>query len=212
MGTVTISGTAYEIYGTASGAKSYHAGTARGAAWGAASALAQNQALVEASRSFNRTKWVGVMTDPGTPQPLAWPRSGVTNCFTGLAVPDNVTPQEIEDGSYEWALQILSQADVVESDPSAQGGIKRTKLAEKVDVIETETETEWFAPGSGRTASRSSQPFDPYTLDLVACFLDSTAAAAAVTPFVSGAGAPSNFESPVYPSDFVGRGLDGGNS
>ena len=149
MGTVSISGVSYDIYGTEAEANEYLRAHSNGAAWFAADTTTRKQALVTTARSFDRQAWVGAATDPVTPQPLAWPRTGVSD-RNGQAVSDSVIPPDILNGSFEWALDTIQDPTVTEAVPGTN--TKRTRTKDKVDVIETEAETEFFKPTIGQTA------------------------------------------------------------
>ncbi len=149
MGTVAIQGTTFEIYATFDEANDYFKAHANGAAWFAASFDLQLQALVTCSRSFDRQSWVGAATDPVTPQPLAWPRTGVTD-RNGQAVLDSIIPQDILNGFWEWVLDTTQDITTTELVPGTN--VKATRARDKVDVIESEAETQFFRPTIGQTA------------------------------------------------------------
>lgn len=174
MGTVTIGANDYEIYGTLTtdagdvySATNYLAGSLNASAWDDATADNKARALVTATRIFDKQKWAGSMTDPDTPQPLAWPRTGVTDC-EGNAVSDSVIPTSIIYGAYELALAILNDS-AVQTAASAGSNVKRTSARDKVGDLETAREYEYFTPTSvaGGTAGR----FPPQVQELVRCYL-----------------------------------------
>lgn len=145
VGTVTISGTTYSIYGSLSEAKDYARAAVHFDAWDATSGdTPKAKALVTATRMLDRVKsWVGSRTDTATPQPLQWPRTGVTD-RDGNAVSDSVVPDEIAQATYELANALLDD-EAVQSNTSSGSNIKSVK-AGPVNV-------DFFQP-TAKTASR----------------------------------------------------------
>lgn len=201
MGTVTIGGTSYEIYDTSTAANNYLKAHSNGAAWVAADTATKNKALVTAARSFDRQLWVGAMTDPVTPQPLAWPRTGIVD-RNGQAVADSVIPQDVLEGNWEWALDIVQDASVAGASPGTN--TKSTRSREKVDVIEVETETVQFKPTIGETAR-----FPVAVMELIGAFL---AGSDATLALASGTDEVSQFTTSDTDFGFNGIGIDGGSS
>jgi hypothetical protein len=197
MGTVTIGSGSFDIYGTAADANTYFLANANAQAWRDAEGLDRNRALVTSARSFDRQSWVGAMVDPTTPQPLAWPRSGVTD-RNGQA---DTFPQDVIEGSWEWALEILKNPSVANSTPGSN--TKRTRTKEKVDVIEVEAEIEFFKSTLGRGAR-----FSTAVMELVGLFLSSSQGTALA--FASGTDVDSGFTTSDTDFGFDGNGLDGG--
>ena len=147
MATVSLSGNAYEIYGTEAALKIYFAAglNAAAVAYAAASSTDHKKAMVTAARMFNRTGWVGEMTDPTTPQALAWPRTGVSDA-EGNAISSSVIPTEIEEGSYELAGALLVSANTIEASDTSGSNVRRALTTKIVGPIETTAETEYFKP------------------------------------------------------------------
>lgn len=179
MGTVSISGKTFDIFGelssdagTSISATTYFLGQLNTTAWDAASFEDRQKSLVTATRILDKQKWTGTMTDPDTPQPLSWPRAGVTDC-DGNAVLDSVTPEGIIFGTYELASAILEDA-TVQSAKNAGSNVRRTRSKKKADVLELESETEYFTstniPGTMTSAGR----FPPAVMEYVSCFFGST--------------------------------------
>ena len=111
MGTVQIpasTGPVYQIYDTQADALVYLGASlsANAIAFVAASADNQARALVMAANMLNRQPWQGTITDPVTPQPLAWPRSGLVDQY-GVAVPSSTIPQVVINGGFELAAALL---------------------------------------------------------------------------------------------------------
>lgn len=151
MGTVNISGTDYDIYGTQAGAKTYFAAATHAAAWQALSGTDEKRYLVTATRMLDRAKWRGQITDPDTPQLLEWPRSGLVD-KNGLPVDPNTVPVEVEEATYELANYMAGEdatAAGIQNSPNTGSNVRRTKQRDKVGDLETESETEYFRPTSG---------------------------------------------------------------
>lgn len=112
MGTVTISGKNFEVYGTSVGADDYHVASIGDAAdaWTAATATEHDKAHVAATRMLDRQRWKG---DPvGVPVVdvvLQWPRTGVTD-RKGNEVSSASVPTAIITATYELAAMLLEDA------------------------------------------------------------------------------------------------------
>ncbi len=123
MGSVTISGATYEVFGTLSGARVYHGGGASGGPFLALDATGQSRALVSATRMLSR---VGLV-DPGTGAAI---------------VPSTVPlPVAVEQASYELALAVVVDPALL-SAPASGSNVRRERI--KADVVESETE--YFVP------------------------------------------------------------------
>lgn len=107
MGTVTISGNNYTIYGTQAEAVIYVTGLLGREAtlWLATSATNQAKSLNFATKILNTLSWTGSRTDSA--QALAWPRTSATD-RDGTAIADSATPQDVIDGSYVLAMLLLT--------------------------------------------------------------------------------------------------------
>lgn len=120
MPTITIGSNAYEVYADVSEADEYFAAAIHAANWTAAETTTKQQALVTATRMFDRTCWQGEKTDEGS-QPLSWPRSGLTDS-DGNAIPDIIVPDFIINGFFELALSLVDGSTVqTNATPGAQG-------------------------------------------------------------------------------------------
>jgi hypothetical protein len=143
MGTVTISGVVYNVYGTLSGAGSmteYAGGSSNMAAWKAGTADQQAQWMVDAARMMNRQAWQGSTTAAyPSPQVLVWPRTGLTY-EDGSAVSSSSIPQRVIDASYELAGLIAENYGVVTQQSDSQLA-KRLKAGS--------AEIEYFRPVTG---------------------------------------------------------------
>jgi len=152
MGTVSISGKTFNIYGehlsddagppAVPSAKTYFSASLNATAWTGASQTTQAQALVTATRILDKQSWVGSPTDPAT-QPLAWPRTGVTD-RNGQTVADDEVPPAIYLATYELALAILQDA-AVQTAKNTGSSVKRNRNREKVGELEVETDVEYFS-------------------------------------------------------------------
>lgn len=94
MGTITISGTPYLIYGTAALAKIYFAGNINSAVYDTASSADKNKALISGTRWLDR---LGLI-DPDTSVAIA-PSDLDTN-----------VPEAVKQANYELALVLLTEA------------------------------------------------------------------------------------------------------
>ena len=173
MGTVTIGATNFDIYGEITtdtpgepvSATTYFLGQLNTTAWDAADADTKAKALVTATRILDKQTWVGDVTDPTTPQPLAWPRTGATNCKTGVAVPSDEVPEGIVYGSYELASAILTDS-AVQAASTAGSNVRRSR--DKVGDLETEREYFVSTAIAGSTAAAGR--FPPAVQEFVSCY------------------------------------------
>ncbi len=201
MGTVSIGGATFEIYDTDVAFNDYIKGHSNGATARAADTATKNRALVTAARSFDRQRWAGVATDLVTPQPLAWPRTGLTD-REGQPVPTGTIPQDVLEGNWEWAIAIIADGAVAGETPGTN--TKRVRSREKVDVIETESETELFKSTVGRTSR-----FPTAVMELVGLWLEGGDASLS---FVSGTDVTSGFTTEDTDFGFSAPGADGGSN
>jgi len=136
-GTVTISGTAHTVYADRADADVYFAAHFSNADW-AGLGSQKDVALVMATRLLEVQSWQGLPTDLATPQPLAWPRTGVTD-KNSQAVADDAFPQDLLNGFYELAL-------AVGLDPSLNGTATNRNTQKRVKAGDVEVEN--FAPAT----------------------------------------------------------------
>jgi len=122
MGQVTIQNDVYDVYGDEAGADDYFAAALHGAAYQDAQEHERRQALVTATRMFDRQTWQGTITDDVTPQPLQWPRKNVVDKY-GNPIDENTTPTQIIEGAYELANILLSDTSI-QTQPSSGSNIK----------------------------------------------------------------------------------------
>jgi len=157
MGQVSISGVAYDVYGTEAGFKAYMAGRIGADDYDDAISNDRKKAMVSATRWLDRQNWDGLRTDPDTPQALEWPRTGLTN-KDGEALDDSVVPTDVEEASYELALVLLGDDDQQDA-VSTGSNIKRVQAGE--------AQVEWFKGTEG-----SYPVFPPQAHDLVKYWLE----------------------------------------
>lgn len=184
MGTVTITGVVYTIYGTYSGAGSMteYAGaqTAPGfvtwralVAAGGASLDDAYRSLVMATLELDRQQWAGAKTS--AVQAQQWPRTGVTRA-DGTAVDSATVPIEIVQACYELAAQFVLDASLADA-ANANSNLKRAKAGS--------AEVEYFRPTVGGRFSTAVQ-------ELVGQFL--AGAGSASGPYVAGTDVESSFD------------------
>lgn len=166
MGTVTIGGNPYEIYGTEAAADVYWAGgLGEGAdAWAVAAAITDRhkQSLVAATRLLDRMPWIG--TPVGTPVidvVLQWPRSGIDG-VSSLSVPDVV-----QKACYELAAALLVDSDL-QTQATTGSNVKH--------VVADTVEVEFFQGTLGITG-----PLPKQVMDLIGVYLSGSSVAAGST-------------------------------
>ena len=172
MGSVTIGGTSFDIYGEIStdtpgepiSATTYFLASLNAAAWTAADADTKAQALVTATRMLDKQNWEGEPTDTVTPQPLEWPRTGASDC-NDIAVPSTDVPDGIVFGSYELASALLEDASV---QSASSGGSNVRRSRDKVGDLETERE--YFNSTSMKGSSQNAGRFPTAVQEFVSCF------------------------------------------
>lgn len=181
VSTVTISGNDYSVYGTEAEVKQYLAGRLGTEAYDNASGGERKKAHVQATRWLDRERWTGSPTDTTTPQPLAWPRTGVTDC-DGNAVPDNVVPDDLCAATAELVLVLLQDSS---ADQNATQGtnIRRAQAGSAI--------VEFFRPGSSDGSGQNGTIFPTQVQKLVGCFLEG--ASGYVAPDARGTDQPSSF-------------------
>lgn len=119
MGTVTIGGTTYNIYGTSAAADAYLAARVVGseaAAWEDLDADDRSKALVSGTRYLDRQNWNGQRTVLA--QDLEFPRTGLTD-KDGNAVDDATVPLLMEEANYELALALNADATILDKGSTA---------------------------------------------------------------------------------------------
>jgi hypothetical protein len=114
MGTVTISGINYDVYGTSAGLKSYMAAHMNSSAYDSASSTNRKKAHVSATRWLDRANWQGQKYDLATPQALEFPRTGLTD-KDGQEVAEDTVPTAVENACYELVLYLLDDETATQS-------------------------------------------------------------------------------------------------
>lgn len=204
MGTVSISGQDFSIYGEhrvdAGGVQSainYFAAALHATSFTGASNLDQQRALVTATRMLDRQAWQGARA--GSPQELAFPRTGLVD-VDGQPVDSASVPVQIVQATYELANSLLGDA-AVQTDRDTGTNIKRERQRDKVAELETETETERFRPTAG-----SAPRFPTIVQELVAPFLAGTLSASSLV-FTSGTDVSTLFDGVQNDLGLQGEGL-----
>jgi hypothetical protein len=205
MATITISGTLYEVYGTLASANSYFSAAVHGAPWGDASSSTRNQALVTATRVFERTGWQGAPTEPvdktqpqpADTQPLEWPRTGLVD-MNDVDVPSDSIVQDVIDGNFEYALAVINDA-AVQTVSAPGSNVKMDNLTERVEgAITVTTENTFFNSTLGKNGQ-----FPTIVQDYIGQWLASTKAAvgnfAGGTDVCSQSGADYGYNLPGFP-------------
>lgn len=192
---IQIQGTNHDVYGTVAEADAYAAASfGNSASWTAAAFTDKQKILVTATRLLERQRWVGTITDLATPQPLVWPRTGVTNPFTGEAVDPSTVPPQIFDGFFELALALAADTDgTILSQASTGTNVRREHSRDKVGDVETERETERFRPTN---LPGASPRFPQAVTELIGPFLQGTSA-----DLLSGVASGTDATSPLTDED-----------
>lgn len=141
MGTVTINGSVYQVYGDLPSATIYmQAAPHLASSWATATPDQQASALVSATRMLENMVWQGVRTAPAPGQPLEWPRTGVVDRY-GAAVDSSTIPAAVLNGAYELAGAIRMSSKVI-TDASGTSSNKKVVQAGSARV-------EFFVPVAG---------------------------------------------------------------
>lgn len=119
MGSVTIAGSSFEVFGTLQGARTYLSASLSGAPFASALATVQAQALVSSTRMILR---VGLV-DPADGSPI-------------LPTTDPL-PLPVEQGAYELALALLVDPQILTT-PGSGSNVKRRRI--EADVVKSEVE------------------------------------------------------------------------
>lgn len=159
VSTVTISGNAYSVYGTEAELKQYLAGRLGTDAYDNASSTDRKKAMVQATRWLDTLQWQGSPTDLVTPQPLAWPRTGMVDC-NEEPVPDTVIPDELCAALGELVLVILGDSAASDQASTAKN-IKRVGAGSAM--------VEFFRAGDAQGNS-SGTPLPTQAWRLIKCF------------------------------------------
>lgn len=191
MPTITFGSVVVEVYADLSQANDYFKTVINGSTWADADVGLKNQALVSATNVFERTTWQGTPTEPidkdqppaASTQPIEWPRTGLVD-RNGVALDDTEVPLDILYGNMEYALALISDPTILDT-PTSGSNTKRSRSKEKVDVIEVESETEYF-----QSTAKTATKFPTNVFDYVGFWLASTTGA--IPPFAGGTDVCSN--------------------
>jgi hypothetical protein len=176
--TITIGSDTFNVYGPRADADTYFNGKINRDSWSGAAATTKDRALVTATRLLDLEPWEGAPTDLVTPQPVAWPRTGVTD-KNGQSVGTSIFPTDLLYGYYELAQALVDNPSLDES-ADQDSNIKEV-MADVVAV-------KFFRPTSGTR-------FPTTVHNFIAQFLSLDATAS----FSSGTDQESTFESELYP-------------
>lgn len=133
--TVTIAGVVYSIYGERdpngatpqmSAGEYLNADPEWAATWTNETPDDQSRALVKATRYLDGKRWAGTQTDTVTPQPLQWPRTGVTRA-DGTAVDSATVPDEIVFATYLLAAMLAADPEALNQTPAQAANIQYVK-------------------------------------------------------------------------------------
>lgn len=155
---IVISGNNYDVYGTEADIKAYLAGRLGTDAYDDASSGDRKKAHVQATRWLDRLRWQSVPTDVATPQPLQFPRVGLSDC-NGTAILDSVVPDEICWATAELVNIILGN-NVASDSASTAKNIKKVGAGS--------AQVEFFRTGDSTGSSGTALPTAAW--DLVKCF------------------------------------------
>lgn len=177
MPTVTIGTTDYEVYDILVNAELYLAARIGSNKWDASDNNTKNRALVTSTRLLDRQVWQGAKTSDA--QLLDWPRTGVVDA-EGNAVDDVAVPQDIIDGSFEFALMLIENTNLV-NEATTGSNIQRLKAGE--------VETWFFRSTLGKSRIPST------VLELVGQYFGGVTNAQGT--FISGGDELSSFDEPL---------------
>lgn len=175
---ITIGTDSYSVYGSEADVKTRLSGRLGTTVYDDASSNDKKKAHVQATRWIDRERWSGQPTDLVTPQPLAYPRTGLTDC-DGNAVDSGTLPDEVFFATSELILILLGDNTATSS--SSTGTNTKRVAAGSVNV-------EFFRPGaSDGTGGGTTLPTEAWKW--VRCFASGGLSA----PFASGTGADPFF-------------------
>ncbi len=175
MGTVTIKGTVFEVYGTRALADDYMKARLGASAFTSAGGADRDRALVTGTRWIDRQNWAGQATDVPPAQVLQFPRTGLVD-KDGNAVGSVAVPLLVEEANYELALILLQDA-------TAQD---KTSTASNVKAVGAgSARVQFFRPDPGTKLPAVAQ-------ELIGIFLEGGVSGAG--NLATGADACSTFE------------------
>ncbi len=121
--TITIGSDTFDVYAPRADTDSYFNGKLGRSSWAGSGGTDKDRALVSATRLFDLENWEGAPADLVTPQPIAWPRTGVVD-KNGTAVGAAVFPEDLLNGFYELAQAVIDDpaiADTVDTSSNIKG-------------------------------------------------------------------------------------------
>jgi hypothetical protein len=177
MGQITIGAYTYDVYGDSDGLKEYMKAHINSTAYDNADSGSRKKAHVSATRWLDRARWQGEKTDLVTPQPLEFPRIGLTD-KDGNEVPSDSVPEVVEFACYELILYLLDDATLTQT-PDSGSNLKRAKAGS--------AEVEFFRPTQG-----GFPRFPTEAHELIRYFLEG--ASGITGPYAPGTSAGSAFD------------------
>lgn len=163
-------------YASRADADAYFADSLRGATWSALIDQTKDQALVEATRVFERQAWAGQKEVPT--QDLQFPRIGLTDC-QGNSVTAADSLELISEAQFEYALFLQQNPNGLNTSDATGTNIRRQRAGS--------AEIEFFKSTAGTR-------FPVIIQDIVGCFLAGSQVLATIgAAFASGTNEESSF-------------------
>jgi len=187
MGTVSIGGTNYTVYGDSAGLKAYMAAHMNSSAYDSATSNNRKKAHVSATRWLDRANWQGQKYDLATPQELEFPRTGLTDKDWN-EVDETIVPTAVEQATYELVLYLLDDETATQSLDQGSN-VKRVQAGS--------AQVEFFKGTDGKYPR-----FPTEAHELIRYFLEG--ASGLTAPYAPGVDVESQFD------DCDGYGLTGG--
>ena len=162
-------------YASLADADTYFEDSIRGTAWLVFTVAQRSAGLVEATRVFERMKWLGKKTI--STQALAYPRDDLKG-LEGETVTGAESLLTASEALYEYAFAILSDESMLDSDDATGSNIKSMKAGS--------ARMEFFRATTG---SR----FPIIIMNIIGRYLASSGSAVGMTPTVCGTDVKSGF-------------------
>ncbi len=204
--TINVNGTVFDVYGNIAELDSYVNGVLfpTGVTF-TSDFTRKGQLLVTASRLFERLVWRGDRFNIVTPQPLAWPRDGLSD-RDGVALDGSSTPDDIFDGFFELVVALDQDSTLGIITLPSNVGNANTKLTRTLNRVEgaviQEIENEFFVP---MTAGRNGGLRLPLaTNEFIKPYLGSSVV---VTGIATGTDGESSFDEDSEKFNWVAPGL-----
>jgi len=151
---IVISSNNYDVYELRATADIYFNAKLGNTSWKDASGADKDKALVSSTRLLELQAYLGVVTDTTTPQPLLWPRTGITD-RQGIAVLNSVIPDDILSAYYELAQAFIDDTELANTG-NQDDNTKRVKAGD----VEAEFFTGNF--NTGRFPNQVDELIRPY--------------------------------------------------